>query len=508
LANIDEQKKAIGATMSIERLATVSAGGLPPSAEVPQGRLEKQADDAIEGIFGQRYAKRSKRAKRIVLGGDQVPFAGLIHHDEPTSGVYGGMSLIWFPIAADEDGPASSLLTFVCGTRGLSPDEQIMGRPGHARHLAAMGRYLAKKHAVSVWTKYDPTNLSLQTAQTVRDTLPRYKRVFEKYGHHIYACAEVPQELGAAVEVVGAFLDLYAWDRGWTPVGNAKAEVASLKLALRSHVFPEVTQEEVHKLLRQRRFVILQGPPGTGKTRMAGQILEEQFGESGSVVQFHPAVTYEDFVVGISPDVAGNDLHFNIRPGWLLQAAEEALRRYYLLVIDEINRADLGRVLGEAIHLFESQDIAEGKERKVKLPHPVPGWKSPFFIPHTLYVLGTMNSADRSIAILDLAVRRRFAFVDMWPDINVVREKGLAAAVEAFEKLQDIFSQYAPDEALTLLPGHSYFLAKTEGELRNRMKYELAPLLREYIQEGRLGPCESELRAYLLWLEERCSKDG
>ncbi len=112
-----------------------------------------------------------------------------------------------------------------------------------------------------------------------------------------------------------------------------------------------------------------------------------------------------------------------------------------------------------------------------------------------------MNSADRSIAILDLAVRRRFAFVDVWPDLEVVAAQGRPLATEAFGRLQDIFAQYAPDEALVLLPGHVYFLADSDEELAHRLRYELMPLLGEYLQEGRLGPCEGELRAYLGWLE-------
>ena len=98
-----------------------------------------------------------------------------------------------------------------------------------------------------------------------------------------------------------------------------------------------------------------------------------------------------------------------------------------------------------------------------------------------------MNSADRSIAILDLAVRRRFAFVPLWPDIQVVAAQDLPLATEAFAQLQDLFTQFAPEEALVLMPGHSYFLGATEQELMNRLHYELLPLLNEYLQEGPPG---------------------
>jgi 5-methylcytosine-specific restriction protein B len=119
-----------------------------------------------------------------------------------------------------------------------------------------------------------------------------------------------------------------------------------------------------------------------------------------------------------------------------------------------------------------------------------------------------MNSADRSIAILDLAVRRRFAFVDIWPDLSVVEEQGLPLAIEAFGRLQDLFADYSPPNALVLMPGHTYFLARSEQELHNRLRYELMPLIHEYLVEGRLGPCETELHAYVDWLEGELNLGG
>ncbi len=179
--------------------------------------LASCTEKAINGLFGERYRATSQRACRVVLmAGDQnVPFAGLLHQDSPSSGVYGGMSLIWFPIAADDAGPACSLLTFVCGTRGLSPDESIMGRPGHARHLRALGSYLHREVGIPVWTKRDPTNLSQAVPDVVKSQFPRFNSLFNRYGQYLYAIAEVPQDLTKARQVVSAFLDFYAWERDW-----------------------------------------------------------------------------------------------------------------------------------------------------------------------------------------------------------------------------------------------------------------------------------------------------
>jgi len=491
---------------ALDDLTATIVAGLPDNTTDLASRTEK----AIDGLFGERYRATSQRARRVVLmvGDQNVPFAGLLHTENPSSGVYGGMSLIWFPITADDAGPACSLLTFVCGTRGLSPDESIMGRPGHARHLRAMGRYLNRDIGVPVWTKRDPTNLSQDVPDVVKTQFRRFSAVFSRYGQYLYAVAEVPQDMEKARQVVGAFIDFYAWERQWLALKGAADEVTQLKLRVRSHLFPKVTRQDLVQLLRERRFVVLQGPPGTGKTLMADTVLRQDFGGYGQTVQFHPAVTYETFVAGISPDVQDAALRFRVKPGWLTTAVAQAKEQDCLLVIDEINRADLGRVLGEAIYLFEPKEIAEGNGRVVRLPQPLDDGSETLSIPPHLFVLGTMNSADRSIAILDLAVRRRFAFVDVWPDLDMVRRQGIEFATEAFGKLQDIFAQYAPEDALVLLPGHAYFLAEDEAHLARRLRYELIPLLTEYLQEGRLGPCTTELDAYIDWLQGELGTHG
>ena len=106
-----------------------------------------------------------------------------------------------------------------------------------------------------------------------------------------------------------------------------------------------------------------------------------------------------------------------------------------------------------------------------------------------------MNTADRSIASLDLAVRRRFAFVTLMPDRSVVANQGQAKAVDFFDRLSDVFIEHASDEMLDLLPGHSYYLAQDEREFKNRMRYDLLPLLDEYLRQGLLGAMASELHS-------------
>ncbi|MCG6941295.1 MAG: DUF433 domain-containing protein [Thiohalocapsa sp.] len=169
-------------------------------------------------------------------------------------------------------------------------------------------------------------------------------------------------------------------------------------------------------LLRERRFLVLEGPPGTGKTRLAWR-LADRIG-AATRIQFHPARTYEDFVVGLFPRPIATGPAFEVRPGDLLRANQAATDREHVLVIDEINRADLGRVLGEAILLFESGE----EHREVRLPHTPEGYPSRLTLHPNLRVVATRNTADRSIARMDLAIRRRFAFLDVWPRLD--RDQG------------------------------------------------------------------------------------
>jgi 5-methylcytosine-specific restriction protein B len=106
-----------------------------------------------------------------------------------------------------------------------------------------------------------------------------------------------------------------------------------------------------------------------------------------------------------------------------------------------------------------------------------------------------MNTADRSVARMDLAIRRRFAFITMMPDRSIVEMKSTPTGLELFDALCDVFLEYAPDDAMAMLPGHSYFIAATDAELRDRVRYELLPLIDEYIREGYLGPATGSLHA-------------
>lgn len=240
--------------------------------------------------------------------------------------------------------------------------------------------------------------------EIVARRLQEWESVFRRYGHELYCTAVVPEGcLDKARMVVQAFLDLYAFERKWEVLRKYQESADEFIKALNAQWLETPSMDDISSLLSTRHYVILQGPPGTGKSRMAEQVLKDSYGGNGFITQFHTSITYEDSIAGLSPEVAQKNLHFFARPGYLLKAASMVRGEPALLVIDEINRGDLGRVLGEAIYLFEAE---EDNQRSVELPHDIDGSRR-FAMPTNLHVLATMNTADRTIARMDLAIRRR-----------------------------------------------------------------------------------------------------
>ena len=250
--------------------------------------------------------------------------------------------------------------------------------------------------------------------------------------------------------------------------------------------------QEIVDLLASRRQLVFYGPPGTGKTYLAVELARYLVGPEDrsrvQLVQFHPSYAYEDFFEGFRPtETDRGEATFELAPGPLRRIAKDAKAnpdKPYILVIDELNRANLAKVFGELYFLLEY------RKESIQLQYNP---TEAFQLPPNLYFFGTMNTADRSIALLDAAMRRRFSFVELHPDEPPVRDvlaRWLQAtgADQERARLLATLNAAIEEQDRDLRIGPSYLMreeAATEDGLARIWKYDLMPLLEEHYY-GRL----------------------
>lgn len=199
------------------------------------------------------------------------------------------------------------------------------------------------------------------------------------------------------------------------------------------------------------------------------------------LIQFHPAYSYEDFVRGIVAETNENgNIAYNVENKILAEFAQKAIDNpngNYVLIIDEINRANLPAVLGELIYALEY------RSEPVTSVYEYEGERE-IILPRNLFIIGTMNTADRSVGHIDYAIRRRFAFVDVLPDATVIEND---KAKTLFSTIKTLFTNdfLSPDfKAKDVMIGHSYFLVKDDEDLKIKLEFEIKPILREYLKDG------------------------
>ena len=293
---------------------------------------------------------------------------------------------------------------------------------------------------------------------------------------------------------------LYLW-----LVNNSQREPVApqytMAEACRDLFIPRHAFERFLRLMNTRRNLILQGPPGTGKTFMAHRIAWCLIGRKDSapieMVQFHQSYAYEDFVQGYRPTDSGG---FKLRDGVFHRFCERARRNPetpYVFIIDEINRGNLSRIFGELLMLIEGDKRSEEYAVSLTYAHSSGGR---FHIPDNVYILGMMNTADRSLALVDYALRRRFAFAALDPAYGTehgekafrdyLEDQGVAGELvtRIIERMVELNQEIANDPELGrgFRVGHSYFVPTDKDDSRDETWYEtvvdtqIEPLLTEY----------------------------
>lgn len=250
-----------------------------------------------------------------------------------------------------------------------------------------------------------------------------------------------------------------------------------------------MTEEEfdtLASLLRNKKNIILQGAPGVGKTfaakRLAYAIMGEKDDERIEFIQFHQNYSYEDFIMGYKPQGQGFELQHGIFYGFCQKAANKPDQPFFF-IIDEINRGNMIKIFGELLMLIEKD------YRGVKATLAYSG--KPFAVPKNLYIIGMMNTADRSLAMIDYALRRRFSFFEMKLAFNSKGFKAYQVSLDnetfdtLIERIRELNKEITIDSSLGkgLCIGHSYFCGEkfcSDEWMKEVVEYDIIPMLKEY----------------------------
>lgn len=427
--------------------------------------------------FNKSYVRRNNTGTDALQ--DNGAYFGLISPEEEASGAFHDFSVAVFP----NDQGKPWLVSLGIGINGFKNDYELATYPG-------LRRLFSKLVNENGFCKSDFSDIetNLPKEFTSRDDLQHLKNTIKKYAKVLPACQIINDPLSEeGKKTIAAFVAGYATLREWAS-NDAQRKAIDKALAPFINIWNVNDEDAIASLLEERKYVVLQGPPGTGKTRLAKSI-GDILGAKPFFTQFHAETSYSDFIYGIRPNVDEQNLAYVEKPGIFTEALVHAREsgEKTLLIIDEINRANLSNVLGPIFYLFEHKQDISNVEIEITPELKIPR------MPNNLFVIATMNTADRSLAVVDFALRRRFAWYSLIP--KPLEENFF---LEDFNLFKRIFNWYANSNELSLQPGQGYFIASSEDEMKNRVRYELYPLVKEYIQEGLLRNAKEEFNDYFM----------
>lgn len=385
--------------------------------------------------------------------------------------------------------------------------------PGAGRSLPTMLMYLRDPHRYLIWLQITHRGLAavgrLDEAAGRTGGVERYQRYCEAAQQFAREFDLAPQEVDAVLSeiarvakaetttAVEEWVSITAEDAETDGPAHTPSEPYPLtEVAARTHLPIEQLEEWIGLLAGSKRQALFYGPPGTGKSFVAQHLARHLTGPDGEseLVQLHPAFSYEDFIEGLRPVTTKRaTIAYEVRPGVFKKFCERARMKSgtCVLILDELNRAEVAAVLGECLFLLEYRD------RSVVLPYS----QEHFSIPDNVVVLATMNTADRSLALIDFALRRRFHAIEMRPNGDVLRQylTGRADDGGLAVDFYNLVQQKVNDPAFA--PGHTYWMTEdvSAAGLFRTWKYELRPYLEEFWQEspGRLTDLEKSVSRLL-----------
>ena len=380
---------------------------------------------------------------------DKGAYFGCISEGEDPSGAYSDLSIVVFPSNEPNDADDRWIIALGVGSLGYKNDYSLVSLPGTRRLFV---KYLDSSDFIKNDFMDIESSDGFSTFCNENDISDTLKNAVKSYGKVLLAATLFdPNDYDAGKTLISKYLAIYANLRRW-PSNNAQRTAVGTALKVPTPMIDD--RQNVKNLLEKRRFVVLQGAPGTGKTRLAKLIPSND--DIVFFTQFHAETTYSDFVYGIIPDVKEDKLKYSERAGVFVKAINEARKpenqnKKVYLIIDEINRANLSNVLGPSFYLFEPTMTSHNVKIEV-----CPGLELDK-LPENFCVIATMNTADRSLAVVDFALRRRFAWYTIFPH-GISADAGKYFCKDEFNAIADIFEQYASDEELNLQPGHAYFV--------------------------------------------------